>query len=123
MTAALLRSVAVRVRDVSTGGCLLETNAHLPVGTVGVLDAAIDGERRLEWFRICRVQPTHGRNGAYLAAAEFLPFAAAGKTSIRGAIGRLQSSGAAQKISMITGGSSGDPGTSVDRLRRLRSAK
>lgn len=80
----------MQVRDLSTGGCLIETRAYLPVGTVGVLDMEIEGKRCVEWFRIRRTQATHGRSGAYLFGAEFLlPFAVAGETSVRGAVRRV----------------------------------
>jgi len=87
MTSAVLeKSVAVQVHDVSAGGCLLETRAFLPVGTLGVLDMEFEGARRIEWFRICRVHSTGGRSGAHLVGAEFLPFTVAGEGSLRGAI-------------------------------------
>ena len=89
-SAVLEKSVAVQVRDVSAGGCLLETKAFLPIGTLCVLDMEFEGARRIEWFRVCRLHSTNGRSGAHLSAAEFLPLTAAGVGSLRGAIKRMR---------------------------------
>ena len=101
----------MQVRDLSTGGCLLETRAFLPVGTVGVLDMEIEGKRCVEWFRIRRTQATHGRSGAYLFGAEFLlPVAIAGESSLRGAVRRVYR---VDRISGLTGRLSGESGNSM----------
>jgi Flp pilus assembly pilin Flp len=109
--AALIRRVSVQVRDLSTGGCLLETRVYLPVGTVGVLEMEIEGKRCVEWFRIRRTQDTQGRSGAYLFGAEFLlPVAVAGETSLRGAVSRAFR---IDRVSGRTGRMSGKPGNSI----------
>lgn len=101
----------MQVRDLSTGGCLLETRAFLPVGTVGVLDMEIEGKRCVEWFRIRRTQATHGRSGAYLFGAEFLlPIAVAGDSSLRGAVRRVYR---VDRVSRPAGRMSGEPGNSM----------
>lgn len=111
INAALIRGVSVQVRDLSTGGCLLETRAYLPVGTVGVLDMEIEGKRCVEWFRIRRTQATQGRSGAYLFGAEFLlPVAVAGETSLRGAVRRVYR---IDRVSARTGRMSGEAGNSM----------
>ena len=110
LDAVLLRDVATQVRNLSAGGCLLETRAYLPVGTVGVLDVELDGERRLEWFRICRIQGRHGGSGAYFVGAEFLPLAVAGDHSLRGAVRRMPYAGAPRGMSGLAGRLSGDLG-------------
>ena len=101
----------MQVRDLSTGGCLLETRAYLPIGTVGVLDMEIEGKRCVEWFRIRRTQATQGRSGAYLFGAEFLlPVAVAGECSLRGAVRRVYR---VDRVSGRTGRMSGEPGNSM----------
>jgi len=80
---ALKKTAAIRIWDVSSGGCLLESREHLPVGTVGLLHIDLDGQRRREWFRICRVHAEEGRRGTCLLGAEFLPLAPAGHDSLR----------------------------------------
>ena len=111
MNAALIRVVPVQVRDLSTGGCLLETRAYLPVGTVGVLEMEIEGKRCVEWFRIRRTQDTQGRSGTYLLGAEFLlPVAVAGEAALRGAVGRVFRM---HRVSGPTGRMSGETGNSI----------
>lgn len=101
----------MQVRDLSTGGCLLETRAYLPIGTVGVLDMEIEGKRCVEWFRIRRTQATQGRSGAYLFGAEFLlPVAVAGESSLRGAVRRVYR---VDRVSGRTGRMSGEAGNSM----------
>lgn len=111
INAALIRGISVQVRDLSTGGCLLETRAYLPVGTVGVLEMDIEGKRCVEWFWIRRTVATQGRSGAYLIGAEFLvPVAVAGETSLRNAVARAFH---VDRISGRTGRMSGKPGNSI----------
>jgi hypothetical protein len=88
--AVLLRNVPLVVRDVGSGGCLIETRTPVQVGSIGFLEVDFEGERRVEWFRVARVQ-TLGPE-AFLAGAEFLPLAAAGADSFRSAIGGLRQS-------------------------------
>jgi Flp pilus assembly pilin Flp len=110
INAALIRGVSVQVRDLSTGGCLLETRAYLPIGTVGVLDMEIEGKRCVEWFRIRRTQATHGRSGAYLFGAEFLLPVAVAESSLRGAVRRVYR---VDRVSGRAGRLSGEPGNSM----------
>lgn len=81
--AALKRTTALRVWNMSAGGCLLESRELLPVGTVGLLSMDLDGRQHREWFRICRVHAREGRRGRCLLAAEFLPLSSAGPHSLR----------------------------------------
>jgi hypothetical protein len=108
--AVLLRDVPLVVRDVSSGGCSIESCTPLQVGMVGWLEVEFEGERRFEWFRVARLH-THGE-GAFLAGVEFLPLAAAGSDSLRSAIGRLRRSTTADVSAEVAGRSSGDPGNS-----------
>jgi hypothetical protein len=108
--AVLLRDVPLVVRDISSGGCSIESCTPLQVGMVGWLEVEFEGERRFEWFRIARVH-TRGE-GAFLAGVEFLPLAAAGSDSLRSAIGRLRRSTTADVSPEVAGRSSGDHGNS-----------
>jgi len=83
---ALKKTSSIRIRDLSSGGCLLESREQLPVGTVGVLHIDIDGRPHREWFRVCRVHAEEGRRGMCLLGAEFLPLAPAGHDSLRRAV-------------------------------------
>jgi len=113
ITAVLLDDVAARVLDISAGGCLLEAEKYLPVGTVGALELEFEGGRRFEWFRICRVSPSQGLGGRWLSGAEFLPLAVAGSDSLRGAIGRMRPFASAPAMPRLAGRSSGDSGNSA----------
>jgi hypothetical protein len=73
----------VRLWDLSTGGCLLESREQFPVGTVGVLRIDLDGHQWCEWFRVCRVQAEEGRQGTSLLGAEFLLLAPPRHDSLR----------------------------------------
>jgi hypothetical protein len=110
LEAALLKDVALRVRDLSAGGCLLESSAYLPIGTIGVLDIEFEGARRVEWFRVCRVEVTDDRAGACFVGVEFLPLATAGTSSLRGAVRRVDETRA---LPPSAGTLSGDPANSV----------
>jgi hypothetical protein len=109
--AVLLRDVPLVVRDVSSGGCLIESCMPLQVGTIGWLEVEFEGERRFEWFRIARVD-TRGER-VFVSGVEFLPLAAAGADSLRSAIGRLRRLTPAMGSTELAGRSSGDPGNSA----------
>jgi hypothetical protein len=108
--AVLFRDVPLVVRDVSSGGCSIESCTLLQIGTVGWLEVEFEGDRRFEWFRIARVQKRE--DGVFLAGLEFLPLAAAGSDSLRSAIGRLRRSTTADVSPDAAGRSSGDSGNS-----------
>ena len=108
--AVLLRNVPLVMRDISSGGCSIESRIPLQVGMVGWLEVEFEGERRFEWFRVARV---HARGGdAFLAGVEFLPLSAAGSNALRRAIGRLRRSTIADASQEAAGRSSGDLGNS-----------
>jgi PilZ domain-containing protein len=86
---ALKRTSPIRIWNVSSGGCLLESRERFPVGAVGVLHVDLDGQPRREWFRVCRVHAVEGRRGTCLLGAEFLPLAPAGHDSLRRAASDL----------------------------------
>jgi PilZ domain-containing protein len=89
---ALKKTSEIRIWNLSSGGCLLESREQFPVGTVGVLQVDLDGRPYREWFRVCRVHAEEGRRGTCLLGAEFLPLAAAGHNSLRRAVSDRQGS-------------------------------
>lgn len=106
INAVLLRRVPLVLRDMSSGGCSIESRTPLQVGMVGWLEVDFEGERRFEWFRIARVNAAS--EGVFIAGAEFLPLSAAGSDSLRSAIGRLQH--VPESSQRSAGRSSGDIG-------------
>jgi hypothetical protein len=107
-SAVLLRNVPLVMRDVSSGGCSIESRTPLQVGMVGWLEVEFEGERRFEWFRVARVTTDAG---LFLAGVEFLPLAAAGADSVRSVIGRFRCA-TADPGGQVAGRSSGDTGNS-----------
>jgi hypothetical protein len=87
--AVLLTEIPVQLRDISATGAQLETSIYFPIGTIGRIEVEFDGACRVEWFRVCRIHTTQGCSGAHIAAAEFLPIAAADDRSLRGAVRRF----------------------------------
>lgn len=89
-SAVLVKEGDVWVQEASTSGCLLESTLPLSVGMVGMLELEFANERRVEWFRICRVHPARGDSRVRAFGAEFLPVPVVGGRSLRGAIGQLR---------------------------------
>ena len=71
--AILARRQPVDIKDVSRGGCRVECTQPLPVGAVGVLAVAIEGEMHAEVFRVSRARAIPGDEQHYEAGVEFLP--------------------------------------------------
>jgi hypothetical protein len=111
-SAVLLKDMVIWVRNVSAGGCLFESPTPLPIGTIGELDVELNGARRVEWFRVCRVHRVHADSGAYVFGAEFLPVAVAGGDSLRGFVGRVRP-GESGGMPGLARGSSSDSGNSM----------
>ena len=74
--AILERRQAVDVKDVSRGGCCVETAQALPVGAFGVLAVDIEGQTHAEVFRVARAPEGPGPDRQYSAGVEFLPMPA-----------------------------------------------
>jgi hypothetical protein len=106
----LKKTSGIRIWNLSTGGCLVESQEQFPVGTVGVLHVELEGQRRREWFRVCRVHAEEGRRGTCLLGAEFLALGPAGRDSLRLAARDLH---AGRGIARLPGRSSGDRGNSI----------
>jgi len=51
--AVVLKRVAVQVRNLSAGGCLLELRTYLPVGSIGVLHGVRCFATTQKWARNC----------------------------------------------------------------------
>ena len=86
----LIRRVPVRVRDVSTSGCLLETLDALIEGTVGQLEVVLDGETHSEPLRVCRSARSPGSPWPWRSGASFLALAAPPPASVRNVVARFE---------------------------------
>ncbi len=86
----LIRRVQVRVRDVSSAGCLLESHDLLPEGTVGLLELEIEGERQVETLQVCRSLRVTGSAWPWRAGARFLALNAPPPTSVRNVVARFE---------------------------------
>jgi hypothetical protein len=105
--AVLIRDIPLAVRDVSSGGCLIESSAPMQIGTIGWLEVEYEGERRFEWFRVARVERPD--DGMFVAGVEFLPLDAAGADSLRSVIGRLRRSAGPHEGQKLPGRSTRQP--------------
>ena len=89
LAVTLVRQYNVRVVDVSTAGCLIEVDATLAHGTVGSLEALIDGTSYREAVRVARVVPPRHIAMRNQVGLEFLILTPPGTDSIRAVISRL----------------------------------
>jgi hypothetical protein len=99
--AVLIRDIPLAVREVSSGGCLIESSVPMQIGTIGWLEVEYEGQRRSEWFRVARVERRDDR--VFVAGVEFLPLGAAGADSLRSTIGRLRRSARSPGGQMLPG--------------------
>ena len=85
----LVRQYLGRLLDISSVGCLIELAAPLTPGTVGRLEATIDGTVHVEAVRVARIDAARDAGGSTHIGLEFLLVSPAGVGSIRAAILRL----------------------------------
>jgi len=70
--ASLAKEIRVRVLNCSGNGCLLETNAAIPVGTIARLRIGVDGNEFDDIVRSVRCQALAGAGSVYHVGIEFL---------------------------------------------------
>ena len=71
VVAVLGRDVPVRLLDISSSGCLLESAFRLEIGTHGSLRVLFDGQEFSDDIRVMRCQASAG-SGSFHLGAEFL---------------------------------------------------
>ena len=87
----LVRRIPVRVRDVSTSGCLLESLDQIGGGVVGQLEiTGADGERYTESIRVCRSACIAGSPWPWRAGTKFLALTAPEAASVRNIVARFE---------------------------------
>ena len=85
--ATLVRSVPVRLVEISRGGCLLECSSRLPTGSSGRLAVELAGSLLVDDIRIARCQPRVGAGSVFQVGAELLETRRLGRRTIRMAVG------------------------------------
>jgi hypothetical protein len=84
--ATLVRSVPVRLVEVSRGGCRLECTSRLETGSSGQLALDMQGLLRVDDVRIARCQPRIGAGQNYYVGAELLRTRRLGRRTVRMAV-------------------------------------
>jgi hypothetical protein len=87
--ATLVRSVPIRLVEISRGGCRLECPRHLESGTSGLLVVELAGVLQVDDIRIARCQQKVGAGSVFQIGAELLRTRRLGRRTIRMAIGRI----------------------------------
>ena len=86
----ITREVRVRLVNISTSGCLIESSTRLEAGTAGDLRIRVGGDIYADSVRIARVQQVQGAGSTWHVGAEFLWTTQPGTRSLRRAVARLR---------------------------------
>ena len=92
LVAVLGREVPVRLVDISSSGCLLESGSRLEKGTTGSLRVVYEGQEYSDDVRIMRCRTVEGSGSLYYLGAEFLWTTSPGDRSLRRILASLQAS-------------------------------
>ena len=84
--ATLVRSVHVRLVEISRGGCRLECSRRLESGTSGQLAMELAGLLRVDDIRVARCQARIGAGSVFQVGAELLKTRRLGRRTIRMAV-------------------------------------
>ncbi len=87
--ATLVRSVPVRLVEVSRGGCRLESASRIESGTSGQLAVLLQGLMRIDDVRVARCQQRAGAGPVFQVGAELLRTRRLGRRTIRMAVRRI----------------------------------
>lgn len=87
--ATLVRSVPVRLVEISRGGCRLECPRRLESGTNGLLAVELAGLLRVDDIRVARCQQRPGAGSVFQIGAELLKTRRLGRRTIRIAVGDI----------------------------------
>ena len=102
--ATLVRSVPVRLVEISRGGCRLECNSRIEAGMSGQLAVGLQGLMRIDDVRIARCQQRMGAGPVYQVGAELLRTKPLARRSVRMAVRGLTSALTAGGIMSENGG-------------------
>ena len=87
--ATLVRSVPVRLVEVSRGGCRLECASRFDSGTSGQLAVELAGLMRIDDVRIARCQQRMGAGEVYQLGTELLRTRRLGRRTVRMAVRKI----------------------------------
>jgi len=87
--ATLVRSIPIRLVEISYGGCRLECASRLESGISGLLAVELAGLLRVDDIRIARCQPRMGAGAVYQIGAELLRTRRLGRRTVRLAVRRI----------------------------------
>jgi hypothetical protein len=87
--ATLVRSVPVRLVEVSRSGCRLECTRPIESGTSGQLAVELAGLLRVDDVRVARCQKRMGAGAVYQVGAELLRTRRLGRRTVRMAIRKI----------------------------------
>ncbi len=87
--ATLVRSVPVRLVEVSRGGCRFECGSRLGSGTSGLLAVELAGLVRIDDVRVARCQQLAGAGPVYQVGAELLRTRRLGRRTVRMAVRKI----------------------------------
>jgi hypothetical protein len=87
--ATLVRTLPVRVVEVSRSGCRLESAARLEPGLSGQLTIELQGLARIDDIRVTRCQQRMGGSPCYHVGAELLKTRRLGRRSVRLAVRKI----------------------------------
>ena len=89
VVATMVRSVPMRLVDVSRGGCLVECATRLESGTNGLLAVELDGFMHVDDFRVARCQQRMGAGPVFQVGAELLRTRRLGRRAVRMAVTKI----------------------------------
>ena len=87
--ATLVRSVPVRLIEVSKGGCRLESASRIESGTSGQLAVRLQGLLRIDDVRVARCQLRAGAGSLYQVGAELLRTRRLARRTVRMAVRKI----------------------------------
>ena len=90
LVAVLGRAVPVRLIDISSGGCMLESASRLEKGATGHLRVLFEDAEYMDDVRVMRCQESEGGSGLFHLGAEFLWTTSPHERSLRRVIAKLQ---------------------------------
>jgi len=87
--ATLVRSIPIRLVEISRGGCRLECATRVESGISGMLAVELAGLLRVDDIRIARCQPRIGAGAVYQIGVELLRTRRLGRRTVRMAVRRI----------------------------------